>query len=89
MEWLAVVDGVFYLPEATPSGPVMLFHGNTTNLHVGAPQLLPPMLTWLGFACLAFNRRGHDILSIRDSRAAEDAAFPMADRGRRSKAWPR
>jgi pimeloyl-ACP methyl ester carboxylesterase len=29
----------------------------------------------MGLACLAFNRRGHDILGIRDSRAAEGAAF--------------
>jgi pimeloyl-ACP methyl ester carboxylesterase len=44
-------------------------------LYLGAPRFLPPMLTDLGYACLAFNRRGHDILSIRDSRAAEGAAF--------------
>ena len=29
----------------------------------------------MGYACLAFNRRGHDILGIRDSRDAEGAAF--------------
>jgi pimeloyl-ACP methyl ester carboxylesterase len=29
----------------------------------------------MGLASLAFNRRGHDILGIRDSRAAEGAAF--------------
>ena len=50
-------------------------HGNTMNFYVGAPRFLPPALTALGFACLAFNRRGHDILSIRNSRAAEGAAF--------------
>jgi hypothetical protein len=65
------LDGAFYLPEAEPSGAVTLFHGNTMNFYVGAPRFLPPVLTRLGFACLAFNRRGHDILSIRDSRAAE------------------
>jgi hypothetical protein len=32
-------------------------------------------------ACLAFDRRGHDILSIRDSRAAEGAAFHRRSAG--------
>ena len=45
------------------------------NFYVGAPRFLPPALTGLGFACLAFNRRGHDILGTRNSRAAEGAAF--------------
>lgn len=45
------------------------------NFYQGAPRFLAPALTRLGFACLAFNRRGHDILAIRDSRAAEGAAF--------------
>jgi pimeloyl-ACP methyl ester carboxylesterase len=75
------LDGVFYRPEAEPSGAVMLFHGNTMNFYVGAPRFLPPVLTRLGLACLAFNRRGHDILSIRDSRAAEGAAFQLTKEG--------
>ena len=75
------LDGAFYLPEAELSGAVMLFHGNTMNFYVGAPRFLPPVLTCLGFACLAFNRRGHDILSIRDSRAAEGAAFQLTKEG--------
>src|SRR5262245_58226512 len=45
------------------------------NFYTGAPRFLPPALTRLGYACLAFNRRGHDILSTRNSRAAEGAAF--------------
>ena len=53
------------------SRSVMPFHGNAMNFYVGAPRFLPPVLTRLGPVCLAFNRRGHDILSIRDSRAAE------------------
>ena len=32
-------------------------------------------MTRLGFACLAFNRRGHDILGTRNSRRAEGGAF--------------
>ena len=76
------LDGAFHLPDREPvSGAVMLFHGNTMNFYVGAPRFLPPMLTRLGFACLAFNRRGHDILSIRDSRTAEGAAFQLTREG--------
>lgn len=70
------LDGAFYEPAGgATAGAVLLFHGNTMNFYVGAPRFLPPHLTRRGFACLAFNRRGHDILGIRDSRAAEGAAF--------------
>src|SRR3954454_17868310 len=76
------LDGALHLPEDRPiAGAVLLFHGNTMNFYVGAPRFLPPVLTRLGLACLAFNRRGHDILSIRDSRAAEGAAFQLTREG--------
>ena len=70
------MEGAWYEPDArAASGAALLFHGNTMNFYSGAPRFLPPALTELGLACLAFNRRGHDILAIRDSRAAEGAAF--------------
>ena len=76
------LDGAFYEPAGgATAGGVLLFHGNTMNFYVGAPRFLPPALTALGFACLAFNRRGHDILSIRNSRAAEGAAFQTTAEG--------
>jgi pimeloyl-ACP methyl ester carboxylesterase len=76
------LDGACYEPdEGASAGGVLLFHGNTMNFYVGAPRFLPPALTALGFACLAFNRRGHDILSIRNSRAAEGAAFQTTAEG--------
>jgi pimeloyl-ACP methyl ester carboxylesterase len=76
------LDGAFYLPdEGKAIGGVLLFHGNTMNFYVGAPRFLPPVLTALGFACLAFNRRGHDILSIRDSFTPEGAAFQLTGDG--------
>jgi pimeloyl-ACP methyl ester carboxylesterase len=76
------LDGAFYEPDGgATAGAVLLFHGNTMNFYIGAPRFLPPALTVLGFACLAFNRRGHDILSIRDSRAAEGAAFQTTAEG--------
>jgi len=76
------LDGALHEPDSGKSrGAVMLFHGNTMNFYVGAPRFLPPALTRLGFTCLAFNRRGHDILSIRDSRAAEGGAFQTTAEG--------
>lgn len=70
------IDGAFYEPDqGTPTGAVLLFHGNTMNFYVGAPRFLPPVLTKLGLVCLAFNRRGHDILTTRNSRVAEGGAF--------------
>ena len=63
------------------TGAALLFHGNTMNFYVGAPRFLPPALTAMGYVCLAFNRRGHDILSIRNSRAAEGAAFQLTHEG--------
>ena len=70
------LDGAFYEPDGgATAGGVLLFHGNTMNFYPGAPRFLPPVLVRLGFACLAFNRRGHDILSTRDSRTPEGGAF--------------
>ena len=51
------------------------------NFYTGAPRFLPPMLCELGYACLSFNRRGHDILSIRDSRIAVGAALQTTAEG--------
>src|SRR6266545_1970967 len=76
------LDGALHTPEGRPiTGAVLLFHGNTMNFYVGAPRFLPPVLAELGLVCLAFNRRGHDILGIRDSRAAEGAAFQLTQEG--------
>ena len=70
------LEGAWYEPAgAKARAAALLFHGNTMNFYSGAPRFLPPRLAELGIASLAFNRRGHDILAIRDSRAAEGAAF--------------
>ena len=72
------LEGAWYEPEAgARTGAALLFHGNTMNFYSGAPRFLPPVLAELGLASLAFNRRGHDILAIRDSREAEGAAFQL------------
>ncbi len=69
------LDGTFHRPDNGPGARgVLLFHGNTMNFYTGAPRFLPPALTQRDIACLAFNRRGHDILAIRDSFAAEEGA---------------
>src|SRR5215471_3988166 len=76
------LDGLYYRPEAGRTrGAALLFHGNTMNFYTGAMRFLPPVLVELGLACLAFNRRGHDILSTRSSRAAEGGAFQTAAEG--------
>ena len=76
------LDGLFYEPEEKPTkGAIMICHGNTMNFYTGAPRFLPPRLCQLGFACLSFNRRGHDIMSIRDSRKAVGAAFQTTGEG--------
>jgi pimeloyl-ACP methyl ester carboxylesterase len=76
------LDGAFHWPENRPArAGVLLFHGNTMNFYIGALRWLPPVLTRLGFACLAFNRRGHDILSVRNSRTPEGGAFQLTREG--------
>lgn len=71
------LEGVFYTPDDSKSikNAIIYFHGNTMNFYTGGARFLPPQLTDSGFAFLAFNRRGHDILSTRNSRIAEGGAF--------------
>ena len=76
------LDGAYYEPEGgATAGGVLLFHGNTMNFYTGALRFLPPVLVKLGFACLAFNRRGHDILGTRDSRTPVGGAFQTVQEG--------
>jgi pimeloyl-ACP methyl ester carboxylesterase len=73
------LDGLYYEPEGGhASGAALLFHGNAMNFYTGPMRFLPPVLVGLGLACLAFNRRSHDILATRSSRAAEGGAFQRA-----------
>ena len=75
------LDGLYYEPEGGAADAALLFHGNAMNFYTCAMRFLPPVLVRLGLACLAFNRRGHDILSTRNSRIAEGAAFQTASEG--------
>ena len=71
--------GLYYEPDGgATTGAAVYFHGTTMNFYVGAAQFLPPVLTKLGLAFLAFNRRGHDTLGTRNSRLAEGGAFETA-----------
>ena len=60
------IDGALHEPDGPAKGAALYFHGNTMNFYTGAARFLAPALTRLGLAFLAFNRRGHDILSTRD-----------------------
>jgi pimeloyl-ACP methyl ester carboxylesterase len=75
------LDGLYYEPEGRTAGAALLFHGNTMNFYVGVLRFLPPVMVKLGLACLAFNRRGHDILSTRNSRTPEGGAFQLVREG--------
>src|SRR5262249_15497778 len=58
------LDGVFYRPEADAGkDAILIMHGNCGNFYTGVPRHLAPLLVQLGYAVLAFNRRGHDILA--------------------------
>ncbi len=72
------LDGLWYEASSPVRGAAVLSHGNTMNLAVGAPRFLPPALVPRGFDCLAYNRRGADILSTRDSRDPVGGAFQTA-----------
>ena len=74
------LEGAFHAAAgSTGRGSVQLFHGNTMNFYVGPPRFLPPVLTDDGWNCLAYNRRGHDVLSNRDSRDLEGGAYQTID----------
>lgn len=69
------IDGALHEPGGKVLGAALYFHGNTMNFYTGAARFLAPVLSRLGLAFLAFNRRGHDILTTRASRAPEGGAF--------------
>jgi pimeloyl-ACP methyl ester carboxylesterase len=76
------VDGAFYRPDRTPArGAVLLMHGNVGNFYSGPSRFLPERLAAGGFACLAFNRRGHDILVNQVGRGMNGGAFQTAAEG--------
>ncbi|MFQ5879993.1 MAG: alpha/beta hydrolase [Dehalococcoidia bacterium] len=75
------LDGAYYTPDGPAKGGALYLHGNQMNFYVCAARFLPPYLTALGYAFLAFNRRGHDTVSTRDSREPEGGAFQTVTEG--------
>ena len=73
------LDGLFYTPINRPiRAAVMFFHGNCHNFYMGPSRFIPPMLLAEGIACLAFNRRGHDLVTSIDGRNIGGGSFQLA-----------
>jgi pimeloyl-ACP methyl ester carboxylesterase len=69
------LDGLFYQPPGGATrGAIMFMHGNCFNFYTGVMRAIPPALVKRGYACLVYNRRGHDVLAIFD-RAPTGGAF--------------
>jgi pimeloyl-ACP methyl ester carboxylesterase len=72
------LDGLYYEPDGgATAGAVLLMHGNCYNFYTGPMRFVPPMLTKLGYSCLAYNRRGHDIMVTLNSREPAGGAFQL------------
>ena len=73
------LDGLFYTPRgAKPRAAAMIFHGNCHNFYTGPSRFLPEALVAQGIACLAFNRRGHEMVTSLDGRNVGGGAFQLA-----------
>lgn len=76
------LDGLYYTPDrGEPIAAIMILHGNCHNFYTGPSRFLPPILTKRGFACLAFNRRGHDMVVSLRGRAIGGGSFQTAAEG--------
>lgn len=76
------LDAAFYTPDGPARGGILIMHGNVGNFYTGPPRFLPPALVAAGFACLAFNRRGHDVLVNYTGRGLAGGAFQTTAEGR-------
>jgi pimeloyl-ACP methyl ester carboxylesterase len=75
------LDGAYYTPDGPICGAAMYCHGNQMNFYVGAARFLPRYITSLGYAFLAFNRRGHDSVSTFNSREPVGGAYQTVAEG--------
>jgi pimeloyl-ACP methyl ester carboxylesterase len=71
------LDGLYYTPSAKPKNAALFMHGNCMNFYTGPARMTPPALVNAGYACLAYNRRGHDMIASLNSRAVTGGAFQM------------
>lgn len=73
------LDGILYTPalgEARQAA--MFFHGNCHNFYMGPSRFMPETLVANGISCLAFNRRGHDMVTSLGLRDIGGGAFQLA-----------
>ena len=75
------LDGAYDMPDGPIKGAAMYCHGNQMNFYVCAARFLAPHVTSLGYAFLAFNRRGHDSVSTYDSREPVGGAYQTVAEG--------
>ena len=76
------LDGLFYLPEnRKPKAAILIFHGNCHNFYTCVPRFMPEVLVRHGYACLAFNRRGHDMVTSLVGREVTGGSFQLATEG--------
>lgn len=76
------LDGIFYTPEqGAIRAAAMIFHGNCFNFYTGPSRFLPETLVSRGIACLAFNRRGHDMVAQLTGREVSGGSFQLASEG--------
>lgn len=75
------VDGLLYLPDVQVKAAALIFHGNCNNFYSGPSRFLPDVLVPRGIACLAFNRRGHDMVTSLIGRSATGGSFQLAAEG--------
>jgi pimeloyl-ACP methyl ester carboxylesterase len=73
------LDGIFYSPTSGDiKAAALLFHGNCHNFYTGPSRFLPEVLVAQGIACLAFNRRGHDMVTSLHGRSVGGGSFQLA-----------
>ncbi len=72
------MHGAFYAADGEMRGAALLMHGNCHNFYTGPSRFLPPALVKRGIACLAFNRRGHDMVTSLGGRDIGGGAFQTA-----------
>jgi pimeloyl-ACP methyl ester carboxylesterase len=76
------LDGIFYTPDRGDIvAAAMIFHGNCLNFYSGPSRFLPEVLVSRGIACLAFNRRGHDMVAFLSGRDVGGGSFQLASEG--------
>jgi pimeloyl-ACP methyl ester carboxylesterase len=76
------LDGIFYTPKnGKIASAALIFHGNCHNFYTGPSRFLPDVLASYGIASLAFNRRGHDMVTSLHGRTVGGGSFQLARDG--------